>query len=581
MKLFILILCGLLIISIPCTIIAQDQYNVRLKAASTGKILRQQETKDLPGRYSNNGKYRCSFEIGHVTDEIRELGNFRFYENNALIFTMDKAPGSDMYISNSGYLAFIDMKEHFRNRIGIHFYSRSGQYLFSETYEGAFQFGFSSTGNKFGVGTTKELNMISLPEKHVASFEKGYHFDISGDEVFTAVACENKINVYRYDSPVLDIRTGMPHKRDIKISTQNDIIAVIGKKNLKIYSLSDGDLRFEDRLNGPGSFRELEISGNELIAGINHKSRGLSKGSLRKYDLTGYGYINEDGLSKNIPTFDKQQDLTKKNTAYPSIPWPFIPFDELHTVWNYYEQHMGSTIPYLHQGLDLIVPMNEPTYAVEAGIVKCVLTLGGASYWRLATSETQVSGESEGWLYAHLVESSIAVDVGDTVDVHDYLGNIIRWSSDWGHIHFARIKDWGTVWRYNDDEWGIVYNPLLALDPNTDTIAPELKNVISGSKIVFYKNRLDTILDPDSLYGEIDIVIKVEDYIGDAEWTIPADITYYTIKRISDASVLVPRTIGHVLNHEYDFYASSNYYDYAPLIYKVNDDLQPSSWMDN
>ncbi|MCP4726984.1 MAG: T9SS type A sorting domain-containing protein, partial [bacterium] len=47
------------------------------------------------------------------------------------------------------------------------------------------------------------------------------------------------------------------------------------------------------------------------------------------------------------------------------------------------------------------------------------------------------------------------------------------------------------------------------------------------------------------------------------------------------ASVLVPRTIGHVLNHEYDFYASSNYYDYAPLIYKVNDDLQPSSWMDN
>jgi murein DD-endopeptidase MepM/ murein hydrolase activator NlpD len=37
----------------------------------------------------------------------------------------------------------------------------------------------------------------------------------------------------------------------------------------------------------------------------------------------------------------------------------------------------GPDYSYLHQGLDIITPINEPTYAVKGGIVKCVLTLGG------------------------------------------------------------------------------------------------------------------------------------------------------------------------------------------------------------
>ncbi len=574
-------ICSLLFLILPKIVICQTNSSVEFKAAANGSILKFRGSLNVQDYSSDNSVFRCSFKTGNVTDEIRELNNFRFYENKDLLFTMDRAPGSDMYISNTGYIAFVDMEEHYINRVTIHFYSRKGEYLFSEKFRGAFLFGFSSKGNKFGVGDTKNLTLIDIPERETTRLEKGFHFDISEDEKFTAVAGEDKITVYRFDVPVVEIPTGLKHHRDVRISVENDAAAVIGRNNLKVFSIMNGRLRFEDHVGRNNTFRDLEINGNELIAGIQNRIPGLTKGSLRKYNLSENGYVDVEGLSKRIKTFEKKLPIRKANSLYPTIPWPFEPFDELHTVWNYYEQHMGaSTYNYLHQGLDLIVPQNEPTYAVQDGIVKCVLTLGGAAYWRLATAETQESGESEGWLYAHLVESTIAVDVGDTVNVHDYLGDIIRWADDWGHIHFARIKDTGTVWQYNDDEWGIVYNPLLALDPNTDYLPPEIKDVKAGTKFKFYRNSSDTELDADSLYGDIDIVAKVEDYIGDAEWTIPAHSIYYKVERTTDNSELHPRTLAHVLNHEYDFYASGNYVDYAPVLFKANSKLRSSYWME-
>ena len=74
--------------------------------------------------------------------------------------------------------------------------------------------------------------------------------------------------------------------------------------------------------------------------------------------------------------------------------------------------------------VDLITAIGEPTYSVIDGYVKLVLTIGGASYWRIAVSDTQSAGRSDGWLSAHLIESTIQFDVGDTVQVHDYIGDI-------------------------------------------------------------------------------------------------------------------------------------------------------------
>jgi hypothetical protein len=245
----------------------------------------------------------------------------------------------------------------------------------------------------------------------------------------------------------------------------------------------------------------------------------------------------------------------------------------------------GANSSYLHQGYDIIVPIAEPTYAVEEGIVKCVLTLGGGAYWRTAISKEQTGGFSKGWLYAHLIESTIQVDVGDTVHVHDYLGDIVQWSADWGHIHFVEIEDSGYVWKYDDNEWGIVYNPLLSLRPDTDLIAPTFEVVLPNSKFAtskfaFCVNETSVYLDPDSLYGDIDIIAKVVDYIGDSEWQQPAFEIYYWVKNRPEGNIVFPKTLGQRLNHAYDFYSSGNYSEWAPLIYKIDSLLVPISWME-
>jgi hypothetical protein len=223
--------------------------------------------------------------------------------------------------------------------------------------------------------------------------------------------------------------------------------------------------------------------------------------------------------------------------------------------------------------------MDEPTYAVEPGIVKNVLTISGNKHWRTAIAREQTNDFSKGWLYAHLVPSTIQFDVGDSVQLHDYLGDIVQWSEDWGHIHFVEIEDSGYVWKYDDNEWGITYNPLLSLRPNTDFIPPIIVDVFNGSKFGFCFNESSVYLKPDSLIGEIDIIVKVIDYIGDSPWQLPAYETFYWIKNLSTGDIIFPKKMGHRLNHAYDFYSSGNYTPYATVIYKRDDYTLPPYWM--
>ena len=87
-------------------------------------------------------------------------------------------------------------------------------------------------------------------------------------------------------------------------------------------------------------------------------------------------------------------------------------------------------------------------------------------------------------------------------------------------------------------------------------------------------------LQPDSLFGEIDIIVKVVDYVGDSEWQQPAYTTWYTIKKISNGQIIQPKTLGQILNHKYPFYEGGNYQPYAGVIYQRDNTLLPSSWND-
>ena len=73
---------------------------------------------------SENGKFWCNYEILAATDEMRELTNLKLYENDNLILTLTKIPGSDVEITNSGKIVFYDYSEHFLRKLKIHIYSK-------------------------------------------------------------------------------------------------------------------------------------------------------------------------------------------------------------------------------------------------------------------------------------------------------------------------------------------------------------------------------------------------------------------------------------------------------------------------
>jgi hypothetical protein len=549
--------------------------------ASINGMMKWNKINDLSKAQSENRIYWCTYDIKKVSDEMRTLINFKFYKHDELIFILSEVPGSDVDISNSGNIVFYDHSFHFNNKLKLHFYSKDGRKLIEKETEGANLFGFSSSGNLYGVGTPDGIQIINLTKMNVQNYPKGFQFAFSEDENLIAIASENEIKVFNNESLISTIHTGFKHTRRIVLSSVNDFIAAISKNNLKVYSLSSGFLKFSNTLGADKSYRDLKIIDNQIAAGVHYRTKTESRGEMILFDQTGNITKSIFGQEKHIEKHQSFKSSKGKND-YDIIPWPFAPFDSMRTVWNHYEQHMGgygSSYSYLHQGLDLITPIAEPTYAVKSGIVKCVLTLGGAIYWRLAISDSNTDDRSDGWLYAHLIESTIQFDVGDTVEVHDYLGDIVEWTSEWGHIHFVEINDSGFVWLYNDDEWGINFNPLLALTPLPDTTSPVIDNVFTDQKFGFCINETSTYLQPDALSGNVDIIIKVYDYAGDSEWQQPAYKIDYWIKRIWNNDTIIPSRMAHLLNHPYPFYSGDNYEPYATVMYKRDDILTPTSWM--
>ncbi|MBC8185153.1 hypothetical protein H8E88_29005, partial [candidate division KSB1 bacterium] len=282
-NMLILVFCNTAILSgINTQLISESNLNVSFN----GKFVYQPYDKKSKAN-SKNGRYWCQYDIGKVSDEYRELLNFKFYEKDQLLFTLDKAPGSDLYISNAGFIAFLDHSYHFKQELNIHFYSKDGSLLFTRNFKGASLFGFSDEGNYFGVGTGNNLFVLSLRDQQIERFDSCDQFDISESGKFVVTARGKELKIYSEGKLEKQIDTQFMYPRGIKVSKKFNIIAVIDKKNLKVYSLSNARLNFTKALKGKNSFRDLFLKSDEILTGVHYRNDGMSKGSLQVYDLKG------------------------------------------------------------------------------------------------------------------------------------------------------------------------------------------------------------------------------------------------------------------------------------------------------
>ena len=168
---------------------------------------------------------------------------------------------------------------------------------------------------------------------------------------------------------------------------------------------------------------------------------------------------------------------------------------------------------------------DEPVYAVADGVVKAVLTTSGQYHWRVAIGGPG-SGTTQGHLYAHLRQSSIAVNVGDTVVAGQYLGDLVPWpTSNFTHVHFNSLEDRGNQW-FGD--WLVPNNVHEDLEHVHESSAPVFENARGNGLFAFCRNETSNYLNPNSLNGKVDIIAHVGDRLN-SSWTCSVQTLRYSI----------------------------------------------------
>ena len=202
------------------------------------------------------------------------------------------------------------------------------------------------------------------------------------------------------------------------------------------------------------------------------------------------------------------------------IRWPFNPDSVSLPLGNNYGEFQDyGTGPYYHPGIDILQLFGTPVYAVKSGIVKAVLTTSAQYHWRVAIGDSAGSGWCDGWLYAHLDQSTIQVQVGDTVQEGDYLGDLIYWPvAGFHHLHFVKIRNQGTTW---SADWLFIGNPLDELVPIDEPDPPVFENVQAGTKFAFCRNNTHDYFNPGTpISGEVDVIAKIYDQVNNTHWKL-------------------------------------------------------------
>lgn len=221
-----------------------------------------------------------------------------------------------------------------------------------------------------------------------------------------------------------------------------------------------------------------------------------------------------------------------------AIRWPFGAGNESLPLGNNYgEYQYYGGYPYLHPGIDIMQFGGDPVYAVKSGIVKAVLTTSADYHWRVAVGDSAGSGWCDGWLYAHLDRFSIPVQVGDSVQVGDYLGNLVWWPvAGFHHLHFVKIRNYGVTW---SSDWKFIANPLDELVPIDEPDAPVIEDARDGAKFAFCYNNSHYYFEPGApLSGQVDIVSKIYDKTLHPNWRMIPYSLHYSV--FNDSSFYGP-----------------------------------------
>lgn len=538
-------------------------------------------------RFSENGVYNICYERGH--DNL-QLINVILRKGDKTLFVLKEAPGSGAVVTNAGFLIITGENASFLQE--FHHYSQEGVLLFSRRVKDPDLFEISPDGNSYAVGCKNGVTSIDISSGSTLQYPPADQCTFSQDGSLLALADGSLLYLFQRDEKVLEVKHKQFYVRHIAISPDNAIVAFVGQRELVALNRQSGIPLFSDTVSGSLTFRQIRLSNDELWAGIHNRDRTnrQSRGLLRTYSLKSRTVnTTEEALFQYNTKAKLNYNYGKTRNGLKELPWPFEPFDSPHKQWNGYLQlaasRDGTSGTYCHQGLDMDVPSYAKCYSIDSGYVKCKLTImnPGDLYWRVAVSEVQTPDTSDGWLYAHLEKTTIGVDVGDVVLPGDYIGEIIPWNGlAGGHIHFARIRDHGSSWKYSDDQWWNVHSPLEQLRPLNDNSAPTIMDCFADSKFGIMTNDGDgwtQYIKPTEVSGQVDILVRVQEEAWQSPWLQPAYGIKYWMKNLDKDKIELDTTDGiKRKNSVIAQYSGELYNNLASAMYHITTQFKAKGW---
>ncbi len=570
---------------------------------------------DYLAKSSENGVFQIVYAMG----KDRTVQSLEFFENGNLLFTLPHTLTQAVNVSNDGTLLLVTGNFETESANHFSFYSKTGQFLLERKVSSAEVAQFSNRGNFFGIALKNNLEVIDVQTGKIAIYptpSTGKVFDISNEGSVVAVGYQGGLSIYRHGSLAQKISTGFVFNRSIKISPDLKSVAIADVRNVQVFGLTSTKAIYSQQLTAEESISEIKFGDQSLWVGVKLEKDGVRSGLLKSYSLI-QGIpsapsteiqisepIETSGL--DYPAFQKQYKETQIG-GYGIYPWPMLPQNEAHMLWNNFEGLNSSEngfidnvagYPYLHQGLDMECPANTAIYSIDTGLVRYYGDLGGMGdkYWRIAVTPSRDTGWTNGWMYAHMIDTTIKYKAGDRIPmVGLLLGKIVPWSGDIaGHLHLNEIRDHGASWNWADDEWGVTYNPELSIRPNPDATAPIIVPAITGkSKFGYcpnksgYGTKTTNYFYPDSarggVKGDIDIVLRAYDIKKFTNHQQPPISAHYWIKGIDKRNgnynqLIIDTTLGALRNHPTTYYSAAKSNPIAQVAYKIDSVFIVGGW---
>ena len=467
---------------------------------------------------NKSGRINLSNETT-VSDHYIEDGEYYIDINgNTLI-------GNSLFELNCGYITLTG--EHDNIQTWFRVYNEYGELLFLKEFKKVINMSISANGEFASFFDGDILQVLDLDRLQFNSFNRSIMFAVNnlGIPVFMGQDCkiyfQEKIFVINEN-----VRAVLFHNEIPLLITEHSIYNI--ESNMQMIHTFAGEI-FEAKIIENSLHIVIKNNSNYKLFKFN-KHR-----SLEQIDEVDF----DNSLSRvHEPIY------APLNYGEEDFPFP---------IGNSYAeiQQYGST-PYLHPGVDYMGDDYQEVYAVHDGFVKAVLTTGGGAYWRVAIANENVTEETQGYLYAHLNQSSITVNVGDEVVAGDLLGTLYPWGfADFTHIHFARVYCSGTQWV---GDWWTTDNNLLDVINIQDTIPPIFEDTFVGQRFAF-RNNVGDYLDFLNLNGEFDIIAKCHD-IANSDWRIDLHDLSYSLHPINDPDSTLFEQFSYVYDFDLDTYHS-------------------------